>query len=175
MSLGYPTRNVEQSRTETVREMLVSGRITRVYLDELGKIEELPTGVGLMVLTTLEGDVATTAARGLIAISPADRSTLDLISTIMVYKFSNLSRDEVDAMLGIELKQTRVYQEAVAEGKAEEGISLVLRLLARKLGNLTPQLKERVNSLPIDLVESLGEALLDFTSIADLENWLSHN
>ena len=44
----YPTRSVEQSRIETVREMLANGgRITRVYLDELGKIEELPTGVGL--------------------------------------------------------------------------------------------------------------------------------
>ena len=62
-----------------------------------------------------------------------------------------------------------------AEGKAEEGRSLVVRLLTRKLGNLSQQLQSQVNSLPIDRVESLGEALLDFTSIADLENWLSHN
>ena len=82
-------------------------------------------------------------------------------------------------MLGIELQQTRVYQEAVAEGeargKAEEGRSLVIKILIRKLGSLTPQLQAQVNSLQIDRVESLGEALLDFTSIADLENWLSHN
>ena len=87
----YPTRSVEQSRRETVREILESGRITRVYLDELGKIEELPTGVGLMVLTTLEGDEATTEAKGLIERSPTNRAIIDLISTIMVYKFSNLS------------------------------------------------------------------------------------
>ena len=54
----YPTRNVEQSRHQTVQDMLESGRIKRVYLDELGKIEELPTGLGLMVLTTLEDDEA---------------------------------------------------------------------------------------------------------------------
>lgn len=30
----------------------------RVYLDELGEIEQLPIGIGLMVLTTLEGDAA---------------------------------------------------------------------------------------------------------------------
>ena len=49
----YPSRSIEQSRREIVREILASGRITRVYLDELG-VEELSTGLGLMVLTTLE-------------------------------------------------------------------------------------------------------------------------
>ena len=49
----YPSRSIEQSRREIVRKILASGRITRVYLDELG-VEELSTGLGLMVLTTLE-------------------------------------------------------------------------------------------------------------------------
>jgi predicted transposase YdaD len=78
-------------------------------------------------------------------------------------------------MLGIELQQTRVYQEAKAEGKAEEGRYLVIKQLTRKLGNLNPQLLDRVNSLPIDRLELLGEALLDFTSLDDLEAWLSQN
>ena len=171
----YPSRNIEQSRIETVREMLVSDRIIRVYLDELGRIDELPTGLGLMVLTTLEGDQAIDEARGLIDRSLASRAIIDLVSTIMVYKFNTLSRDEVNVMLGIELQQTRVYQEAKAEGKAEEGRSLVIKLLNRKLGNLTPQLLERVNNLQINHIESLGEALLDFNSIGDLESWLSQN
>ena len=54
----YPSRSSEQSNTVTVRELLASGRIVRVYLDELGEIEQLPIGIGLMVLTTLEGDAA---------------------------------------------------------------------------------------------------------------------
>lgn len=165
----YPSRSVEQSRIETVRELLASGRITRVYLDELGKIDELPIGLGLMVLTTLAGEDATTEARGLIDRSSGDRATIDMVARIMVYKFSNLSRDEVDAMLGIELQQTRVYQEAKADGEVE----LVLRLLSRKLGNISPQLQMQVKSLSIDRIESLGEALLDFTSLSELENWLA--
>jgi predicted transposase/invertase (TIGR01784 family) len=59
----YPTRSIEQSNTDTVRELLASRRILRVYLDELGEIEQLPIGVGLMVLTTLEGEAAKTGAR----------------------------------------------------------------------------------------------------------------
>jgi predicted transposase YdaD len=87
-----------------------------------------------------------------------------------------ITRNEVNVMLGIELQQTRVYQEAKAEGKAEgkaeEGRYLVIKQLTRKLGNLTPQLLDRVNCLPLDRVESLGEALLDFTTLADLERFL---
>jgi predicted transposase/invertase (TIGR01784 family) len=191
----YPSRSVEQSRLEMVREVLNSGRIQRIYLDELGEIEGLPIGLGLMVLTTIEGDEATSQARSLIERSQGNRAIIDLISTIIVYKFSNLSRDEVDAMLGIELEQTRVYQEAKeegkaegkaegetigeargrVEGKAEEGRSLVIRQLTRKLGNIKPQLQKQINNLSIERIESLGEALLDFTSIADLEVWLSQN
>ena len=81
-------------------------------------------------------------------------------------------------MLGIELQQTRVYQEAKAEG-LEIGLqqekAFVLKLLARKLGNLSPQTQAKVSALSINQIESLGEALLDFTSIADLESWLSKN
>jgi predicted transposase/invertase (TIGR01784 family) len=175
----YPSRSVEQSDTSLFEELLASGRITPIYLDELGDGAELPTGLGLMVLTTLEGDAAVARARQTIEQSkllPDGRAILELVSTIMVYKFGNLTRDEVNAMLGIELEQTRVYQDAKAEGKAEEGRSLVLKLLTRKLGTpIDLALQSRVNSLTIEQIESLGEALLDFQVIDELVNWLDTN
>jgi predicted transposase YdaD len=109
---------------------------------------------------------------------------MDLVSVVMVYKFSNLSRDEVDAMLGIELQQTRVYQDAKAEGRNEgESIglergkvegerALVLKQLTLRLVKVSDNLQERVNDLPVEKIELLGEALLDFTSVADLEKFL---
>ena len=90
-----------------------------------------------MVLTMLEGERATSEARGLIARAQGSRTTIDLVSTIIVYKFSNLSRDEVDVMLGIELQQTRVYREAKADGEQ----ILVLKQLTRKLGIITPEVR----------------------------------
>jgi predicted transposase/invertase (TIGR01784 family) len=164
----YPSRSVEQSRQEIVRELLASGRITRVYLDELGEVEELSTALGLMVLTTLEGDEAKAEARRLIGQAQGSRDIINLVSTIVLYKFDTLSRDEVDLMLGIELKQTRVYQEA----RTDEGRSLVLRQLTKKLGIISAETQAQVNSLTLDRVESLAEDLLDFTQIADLINWL---
>jgi predicted transposase/invertase (TIGR01784 family) len=187
----YPSRSTEQSRREVVADMLASGRIRRVYLDELGEVEELPIGLGLMVLTTLEGDEAKAAARRLIGQAQGSRDIISLLSTIIVYKFSNLSRDEVDAMLGIELQQTRVYQEAKAEGeikgeargearglergRTEGEQALVFKQLTRKLGKIEPEIQARVNRLTIEQIESLGEDLLDFTLMGDLLAWLDGN
>jgi predicted transposase/invertase (TIGR01784 family) len=79
----YPSRSVEQSDTSLFEELLASGRITPIYLDELGDGSELPTGLGLMVLTTLEGDAAISRARQTIEQSrslPDGRAILDLVS-----------------------------------------------------------------------------------------------
>ena len=168
----YPTRNTEQSRADMVRDLLESGRIRRVYLDELGEVEDLPTGLGLMVLTTLEGEKAKSEARDLIQRAQGSRDIIELVSTIIVYKFNNLSRDEVDAMLGIEIQQTRVYQDAAQEGRQEEAKSLVLRQLNRRVGNLSPAVEMRVKALTLVRLEDLGEALLDFGQIGDLIAWL---
>jgi predicted transposase YdaD len=61
-------------------------------------------------------------ARALLAAAePQERlaDTLDLIETILAYKFPQLSRDEPWIMLHLpdtNLKQTRFYQEAFQEG-----------------------------------------------------------
>jgi predicted transposase YdaD len=131
------------------------------------------------VLTTLEGERATTEARGLIDRAQGSRSIIDLVSTIIVYKFSNLSRDEVDVMLGIELEQTRVYREAEekgnVKGRQEEAQGLILRQLKRRVGNVSLDLEARVKTLPLAQLEELGEALLDFSQMDDLVTWLDLN
>jgi predicted transposase YdaD len=92
-----------------------------------------------------------------------------------VYKFSNLSRDEVDAMLGIELEQTRVYQEAQAEGEARGEARMITKQLNRRLGAIPDRSSVQIQQLSVPQLEDLGEALLDFTSLADLEGWLNQN
>jgi predicted transposase YdaD len=116
--------------------------------------------------------------------SLGNRGIIDPVSTIMVYKFSNLSRDEVDAMLGIELEQTRVYREAEQQGsvrgRQEEAQSLILRQLNRRVGNISIadadgkpcDLEAQIKTLPLAQLEELGEALLDFSQMTDLMTWL---
>jgi predicted transposase YdaD len=113
---------------------------------------------------------------------------MELVETILVYKFPNYSRQEIAAMLGMsdlsaELKQTRVYQEALEEGREqgreegrEEGSqqatrSLILRQLERRFGPL-PE-RSQIGQLSLPQLERLAEVLLDFQTKTDLENWLN--
>ncbi|MBD1924239.1 DUF4351 domain-containing protein [Microcoleus sp. FACHB-831] len=57
------------------------------------------------------------------------------------------------------------------QGQQRE-VALVLRQLNRRLGTLRLDLRERISRLEIDRVEDLGEALLDFSSEAELIEWL---
>jgi hypothetical protein len=49
---------------------------------------------------------------------------------------------------------------------------VLLRLLRKRLGDLDPAVEEQVKGLSADRLEALGEALLDFNSLADLGTWL---
>ncbi len=63
-------------------------------------------------------------------------------------------------------------EEGRAEGRQEEGATLVLRQLNRRLGEIPPSLQGQIRALPVEQLEELGEALLDFESEADLVHWL---
>ncbi len=76
----------------------------------------------------------------------------------------------------ITLQQTRVYQEAKEEGR-EEGereatLKLVMRLLTKRFGEISEEMRSSISGLPLTTLENLSEALLDFTSLADLQAWL---
>jgi predicted transposase YdaD len=93
-----------------------------------------------------------------------------------------------------DLRQTRVYQETLAEGiqlgkeegiqigkeegiqigKQEEASNLLIRLIRRKFGEPDRQLTTKIASLPLEQLESLGEELLDFQTIDDLTHWLDN-
>jgi Protein of unknown function (DUF2887) len=62
--------------------------------------------------------------------TPIDRQgIIEIISRIMVYKFTNLSSQEVDEMLDIKVEETRVYQEA----QERQTRSLALKMLMENI------------------------------------------
>jgi predicted transposase YdaD len=83
-------------------------------------------------------------------------------------------------MLGITLKETRVYQEIKEEGREvgreerreEATIDLIIRLLTKRFGEISQKTRSSISSLPLPVLEDLSEALLDFTSLDDLQSWL---
>lgn len=74
-----------------------------------------------------------------------------------------------------DIKQTRVYQEVRQEGEAR----LLLRQFSKRFGKLSARRHplgnryiQAINHLELDQLDDLGEALLDFENISDLDRWL---
>jgi hypothetical protein len=59
-----------------------------------------------------------------------------------------------------------------ARGKAEGESTVILRLLQRRCGPISAATTARIQALPLEKLEALAEALLDFSSAADLADWL---
>jgi predicted transposase/invertase (TIGR01784 family) len=170
----FPNRDLQQSSLTMVSPLLDSGKIIPIFLDELPS--DASPALKLMVLTTLEGETAITAAKQALAQGQGNRDIMEMVATIMVYKFTQLTRAEVDAMLGVTLQETRVYQEAKAEGKAEgtaEGkLAMLSMLLSQRFGVLPQSMIDRLAELSIEQLESLGTQLFNFTQITDVIAWL---
>ena len=67
-------------------------------------------------------------------------------------------------------------QEGEARGRAAEAASVTLRQLNRRCGPLSEATIARIQELPLEQLEGLAEALLDFNGPADLAAWLEeHN
>ena len=52
---------------------------------------------------------------------------------------------------------------------------LILRQSPRRVGAVEPELQERIRQLSLTQLETLAEVLLDFSSSADLVNWLENS
>lgn len=79
-----------------------------------------------------------------------------------------------DLFTGIFGMEQVTRQQGRQEGRQEGQIALILRLLTRRLGALPEQVRSQINALSIAQLESLADALLDFSNLQDLEAWLSN-
>ena len=66
-------------------------------------------------------------------------------------------------------------EQGLAQGRQEGQRSLILRLLTRQVGEVPEGVRDRIKQLPIEKLEAIGEALFDFTQLADLAQWLESN
>lgn len=88
-----------------------------------------------------------------------------------------LSKEIIGSLLREEImRESVIYQDiresGKAQGRREEAVSLILRLLNRRLGEISSTLSQQIRELSLEQLETLGEALLDFTSLTDLTTWL---
>ncbi|MCX5954781.1 MAG: DUF4351 domain-containing protein, partial [Cyanobacteria bacterium] len=72
---------------------------------------------------------------------------------------------------GVALGEAR----GVALGQAQGEAKVTLRQLSRRCGPLSGEQESLIRRLPLERLEALAEALLDFEGMADLNAWLAAN
>ncbi len=169
--LIFPRRGLEPAQSALYLALLQSSQVRCIYLDELAA--QQPLGIEVMQLMVASEQQTVEQARRLIdrarAESPSNLSAAELIeviATIAVYKFASLSRAEVEAMLGLSVEQTRVYQEAKAEGRQEgrqegrvEMLSAIVPLLL-ETGLTMAQIAEQLQ-VDLSLVQQAAQPQSD--------------
>ncbi len=166
----YRRRSLEVAAPSRYRE-LMEYRVRRIYLDEIAQAAEQSIGVGIIQLVVESKKRTGNLARQLIAKARQElpdaslqQQIIELIETIVLYKFPNLSREELEAMLGLsELRQTRVYQEAREEGQLEAKLKMVPWLL--ELGINVEEIAQR---LELE-VEMIRQVAAQQTTISDFD------
>jgi predicted transposase/invertase (TIGR01784 family) len=116
---------VESGEIEGYESLLDCERVSRFYLDELEEIESV--GMNTLKLIAAPEPRAIERGKGLIRQIRQEftdprlsQELLELIETILVYKLPKINRREIEAMFSLsDLKETRVYQEALEEGREE--------------------------------------------------------
>ena len=184
--LIYPNRSIEKKASIEFLPFLNLPQVHRIYLEDYQDRTDLSPSLEFIRLIVSDKQQTISRAKDLAErLDKIDVDGLDLIETILVYKLPHLSREEIKQMLSVyevKLQDTRFFQEISAEerkvgeiiGKQEECIKLVSRLLKRKFG-VQPELEtilQNFPTYPLEKLEDLADALLDFKAIADLEVWL---
>jgi predicted transposase YdaD len=167
--------------SEIPYQNLLNNQVERLYLEDLLDKENLSPNLAILRLIIIPKAQAGVEARQILNKATTEteyRLKLDLVEAILVNKFNKLSIEEIQKMLNLreaDVTQTRFYQEVLERGEKSGEANLVIRLLNRRCGNLTAIQEQKVRSLSISQLESLGEALLDFQNMSDLKNWLQDN
>ena len=156
----YPSRDIDIGDKEHFLELFQSQRISIIYLDELGEAATLPIGIATIKLVIEDEDTAISTARELINrtqqavnLQLPQKQLLELIETILVYKFPKMSQKEIEKMFGLsELKQTRVYQEAEQEGKQKGRLEAKLEAVPKFLA-LGLTVEQIAQALDLDIAQ----------------------
>ena len=199
-----PKRNLNYGRPQAVAEFLRE-RVEWIELLPAQPSDQRPLlqqALGLLLQPEAQLAATSQALRQKVSGSSQAAELDDLIAAILISRFSGRSIQELCAMGGITLEdftESVAYREIFGRGEARgvalgeaRGVALgearglalgqaqgeakvTLRQLVRRCGPLSAQQESLIRSLPLQRLEALAEALLDFEGMADLDAWLEAN
>jgi predicted transposase/invertase (TIGR01784 family) len=139
----FASRALEPAAVEPCKPLIERGYVQRFYLDEMEELESAPLSLSILYLISQSEALAPAKARELITRVKAEigdealrKDLVQLIETVILYKLSHLSREEVQTMLQVQdIRETRLFKEIKEEG-VKEGIDIAIgitKLAAKKM------------------------------------------
>ncbi|PSB03110.1 DUF4351 domain-containing protein [Merismopedia glauca] len=144
-------------------------------------IHQLPVTPATLWLRLLgKGNVQARAIEEVAALptdSPYRGNALDLFSDLRAILSSKPDIETEERELIMQLSPLYLEQIRSAEQRGmEQGErELIIRLLTKRMGNLSSSVLDQIQLLPVAKLEELGSALLDFQGMEDLTMWLASN
>ncbi|MEG4507462.1 Rpn family recombination-promoting nuclease/putative transposase [Microcoleus sp. F6_B4] len=154
-------------------------RVLRLWEQDPASLLSVP---GLLPLATLS---QTNSPRTLLEQIATQIATIeeptqqaDLLACTQVLAGLRFEKDLIRQLFRKEtMRGSVIYQEiredGLLEGRKNEALSFLSRLLTRRIGTIAPETTEQIQTLSVEELEDLGEALLDFSEASDLTNWLN--
>ena len=143
-------------------------------------INQLPSNEATLFLRLLgKGQTQKQAVDEVIAFDAREPKRAAILRLLAAWKISIEVTGQAEAEQELMMVLSQAYleweQQTEQRSKLEGEQSLVLRQLTRRIGEITPEVRSQVQALSLMQIESLGEALLDFSQTSDLVNWLEQN
>ena len=166
-------------------ETELNTRITRLYLEDLLPLKDLTPNLALLKLIVVDNSEVASLGKSILMDAENEgefQRRFRLIEAILKSKLPQLTIEEVLKMFDLKtakMPELGAYEALVKywEDKGEERgeTKLLIRQLTRCCGALSDELQAKIQALSIPELESLGEALLDFQGMEDLDNWFQGN
>ncbi len=101
------------------------------------------------------------------------RETIEPEEQELIMQLSPLYLEKLQAaqQIGEQIGEQRGEQRGEIKGRQ----NIVIRLLKRRVGDISAEVLARVTILSLEQLEDLLDAALDFTQISDLTDWLDLN
>jgi len=160
----YPSRSLEQKCQKPYRCLINSDQLKCIYLDELAPAGPDEFGLGILQLIASKPQAALEKAKELVPRVRASKrlgkiqdQMIQLIETVIVHQFPTWTREEIESMLQVtDARKTRVYQDALVEGRQLEREAVATRLLIKGLP--VDEIAE-ISGLPTTQVRKLAKKL----------------
>ncbi|MFM7549449.1 MAG: DUF4351 domain-containing protein [Cyanobacteriota bacterium] len=148
-----------------------------VSMEEPGQQDQLDQLLNLLRLPVLDEPALQRSSQQIIQRRP---DLAPAVLPLLVQRHPHFTLEQLMVVVKIptqELRHSRVAQELIEagrqEGEARGEVKATLRQLSRLCGRLDDVTIARIQALPLERLEALGLALLDYSGADDLAAWLA--